>query len=138
MPKKQLLQIFLKLGLIQVFPASIAIVFIIITSLILAGIIAITLGFEIFFTIIDNDHISGVSDEVILLALAIFCTITLLLFSEFMTLMLSSFYFIRAKQTNDYEKLSRGMKYLNWAWLILCLFLAIMLSTLIFQIITDI
>lgn len=132
MNKKQLLKTFSNVGMIQILPVLLTI-----TSLIGIVIIITTLTFNpIYGNRNPNEtHIPSNSD---LLGVTIFCAISLLFLSGLVTFLMSSFHFIRARQTDDYTKLVKGMKRLNWAWLVLSLFIILMFSLFTFKIVTDI
>ncbi|MGK0387323.1 MAG: heme/copper-type cytochrome/quinol oxidase subunit 2 [Maribacter sp.] len=133
MTKKQLFKIFFNLGLVQVFPVILAMISLIGITTIVIAIILNPLNLYP-----QNPSETSASSNSILVVVAIFCAISLFLLSGLITFLLSSFHFIRAKKINDYDRLVTGMKHMNWAWLILSLFITIMFSLFVFKIITDI
>ena len=126
MNKKQVLKIFSNVGLAQILPA-------ILTSIVLIAllivIVALTLN-PIF------GSRTNVSDKNII-AVTIFCIFSFFSLTGLIAFLISSFHFIRAKQTYNHERLIKGMKYLNWGWLVLSLFIIIMFFFASYVVVND-
>jgi hypothetical protein len=134
MAKKQLFKTFFNVGLVQTLPVILAIISLIGLTII---VVAFLLN-PIYLYPPPNPNRPGTTQNSTLIVVVIFCAISLFLLSGLIAFILSSFHFIRAKQTDDYGRLVIGMKYINWGWLILNLFITTMFSLFVFKIITDI
>ena len=120
--KKEILNVFFKVGIVQILPIFIVLIYFIIMF------IAINL------LILDYGLVSFPKDKRLLSFIGLW-TISIVLFSGLAGFIIASFQFI--KNENDFQRLSTGIKYLNWAWLILCLLIAIIFSILLIQIIFE-
>ncbi|MGK0387322.1 MAG: uncharacterized membrane protein YjgN (DUF898 family) [Maribacter sp.] len=127
--KKEILNVFFKTGMVQILPAILSILMII-------GIVIIVylLAFNNAFqprSWSSRGSFTPSNKDILKFSIAI--SICLFFLSGLISFIASSFHFIRAKQTNDYERLTKGMKYLNWGWLVLCLFVVIIFSIFLFN-----
>lgn len=132
MTKKQLFKSFFNTGIAQILPAIFAIIFLIVIATLIA---ALTFN-PIHPPSMNNQNYTPPYSD--LLLLAGLCIIVFILLSGLVAFLLSSLHFIRARRGYDYKKISQGMGYLNWGWLLLSLFTAIMFSLFALKIVTDI
>jgi hypothetical protein len=127
--KKEILNVFSKIGIVQILPAILAIL-IIIGIIIIAYILALSNTFQPR-TWFSRERFTPTNENILNFSIA--TSICIFLLSGLISFIVSSFHFIRAKQSNNYKRLTTGMKYLNWGCLVLSVFIVIMLSIFIFQ-----
>lgn len=115
--KKDILDTFFRVGLVQILPVALAILMII-------GIMILIYLFTFDAAFQPRSmarNFTVTREDIFKFSTAI--SISLFLLSGLVSFLSSSFHFIKAKKNNDLNRLSKGLKVLNWGWLTLSIFI---------------
>lgn len=118
MTPKKILQKYQKIGYAQFIPAIVCLLFV----------VWVEVGLGVFFFIIVTDKNDSAFNNFHVVGLGIVLLIVSILVLGIFSIIISSFQFIKSKENEDYEKIVKGMVYLNRGWISLLLFWLILVS----------